>query len=439
MTRKHIVLTTWGSLGDLHPFLALAIEMQKRGHRATIATSESYRAKVESTGVGFHAVRPDLPTPELIQSVMQRVMDSSRGTEFLFRHLLMPALRESFEDLSVLAPTCDLWLTHPAQMAGPIVAQKFGLRWVSCILAPICLYSIYDPPILPHPIFPMLYRLGKTGRRFASFLVHKATADWFGEVGKLRREIGLPAGAHPMFEGQYSPQCNLALFSSALGEPQPDWPQNTAQPGFVFYDTRGDLPWKLDVGLPTENRGVQNGALSPALARFLEDGEAPLVFTLGSAAVNRPGEFFRESAQAARLLNRRALLLGDTKNCGGDSPDIASFDYAPYSEVFPRACAIVHQGGVGTTAQALRAGKPQLVVPQSHDQPDNASRIVRRKIGKTMPLTQYQAQRIAQELRPLLDNIEYSKRAAQIGLQVQRENGTSQAADVLEAQLHRSS
>ncbi len=435
MTSKHIVLTTWGSLGDLHPFLALAIELQKRGHRATIATSEMYRAKVQETGVGFHAVRPDLPTPEEFAAMVQRVMNAHSGTEYLFRGLMMPSLRESYDDLCAIAPDCDLWLTHPAQMAGPIVAQKYNLRWVSCVLAPISLYSMYEPPVLPRRILKILYRFGKPGKRFAFWAMHRTTQNWIKEVPALRREIGLPKGLHPIFEGQYSPLCNLALFSRALSEPQPDWPKNTTQTGFIFYDTKDDFRWKRDPATPAENAGEHNGALSPALERFLEAGEAPIVFTLGSAAVMNPRGFFHQSADAARLLNRRAVLLGDVQNAGGDSPDIVSFDYAPYTQVFPRACAIVHQGGVGTTAQALRAGKPQLIVPQSHDQPDNAARIVLRGLGKTMPLHEYQAQRVAGELRPLLENIEYSNRAAQIGAQVQQENGVARAADAIEAQL----
>ena len=442
MTSKHIVLTTWGSLGDLHPMLAVALEMHRRGHRVTIATDRLYQAKIEELGLGFHATRPELPQGDEAKKMIERVMDLRDGTRFLFEEMLGPFWRQSYEDLTKIARDADLWVTHPVTMAAPLVAQKMKLRWVSTVLSPLSMFSAYDPPVPPmYPQMAALYRLGKPVTRLLFRLMQLRTRSWGAPIAVLRREIDLPHGPHPLFAGQFSPRCNLAMFSSALGEPQPDWPANTVQTGFAFYDRKGSLPlMDAALGAPLTSATDDDDELSTELTRFLEAGEAPIVFTLGSAAVMNPANFYRESAQAAAILGRRALLLGDIQEAQSSTrwaqnSDVASFDYAPYSQIFPRACAIVHQGGVGTTAQAMRAGKPQLVVPHSHDQPDNAARIVRRKIGRTMPLRQYKAQRVAQELRLLLRDIEYSKRAAQIGTQVQRENGASKAADVLEAQL----
>jgi UDP:flavonoid glycosyltransferase YjiC (YdhE family) len=149
------------------------------------------------------------------------------------------------------------------------------------------------------------------------------------------------------------------------------------------------------------------------------------------------GEFFRDSAHAAQTLGRRAVLLAGR----GDTlpqklpPGVVAFDYAPYSQVFPHACAVVHQGGVGTTAQVLRAGKPSLVVPYSHDQPDHAARLTRSGIGRTLRRDQYNAQSAARQLGQLLNTNEYSIRAARIGEQVRREDGTRVACDAIEEVL----
>jgi UDP:flavonoid glycosyltransferase YjiC (YdhE family) len=150
------------------------------------------------------------------------------------------------------------------------------------------------------------------------------------------------------------------MFSRVLVEPRPDWPPHSRITGHVFYDGPGE-----------------RGRLSPDLDRFLQDGPPPVVFTLGTAAVGAAGPFFHESLEAARLLGTRAVLLV------GDDPEnlpprplpegIAAFDHAPFSKLFPRARAVVQQGGIGTIGQALRA--PQLVVPFAHDQPDNALRV----------------------------------------------------------------
>ena len=115
-----------------------------------------------------------------------------------------------------------------------------------------------------------------------------------------------------------------------------------------------------------------------------------------------------------------------------------AFDYAPYSELFPRAAAIVHQGGVGTTAQAMRSGRPMLVMPYSHDQPDNAERLKRLGIARSISRHRYNPARAAAELGHLLDNPAYSQRASEVGDQMRQEDGVRVACDALEALLQTS-
>ena len=220
--------------------------------------------------------------------------------------------------------------------------------------------------------------------------------------------------------GQLSSELILALFSPVLAKPQPDWPRHTHLTGFPFLDQADLIP-------------------PPGLREFLDSGPAPVVFTLGSAAVLCADNFYRESAAAARQIGRRALLLvgKETRNelPGSMTPDIAAFDYAPFSEVFPRACAIVHHGGIGSTGQALRAGKPMMVVPSSHDQPDNAARLVRLGVARTIPSHRYTARRAADLLQRLLSDPRYADAAAEIGRQVQSEDGVASACNLLEELL----
>src|SRR5215469_14292303 len=95
--RRRIVLTTFGSLGDLHPYIAVALGLQARGHEAVIATSGFYRQKVEALGLGFRAVRPDHPDPDGDTGLIRRIMDRRTGSEVVIREFMMPALRESYE------------------------------------------------------------------------------------------------------------------------------------------------------------------------------------------------------------------------------------------------------------------------------------------------------------------------------------------------------
>jgi UDP:flavonoid glycosyltransferase YjiC (YdhE family) len=110
-------------------------------------------------------------------------------------------------------------------------------------------------------------------------------------------------------------------------------------------------------------------------------------------------------------------------------------DYAPYSKLFPEAAAIVHQGGIGTTGQALKAGKPTLVVPFAHDQPDNARRCERLAISQTLPFKRCSVGGMVRALKALTENPSYSQRAATIGQKVRTEDGVEAACAAIEALL----
>lgn len=179
--------------------------------------------------------------------------------------------------------------------------------------------------------------------------------------------------------------------------------------------------------------------LTPELCRFLDTGEPPIVFTLGSSAVNDARDFFRVSVEAACALGRRAVLLigTDPRNRSVEPlpASILACPYAPYSHLFPHAAAIVHQGGVGTTAQGMRAGKPTLIMPYSHDQPDNAARVSRQGLSRTIDRDHYTLDRLCQALSPLLTDPAYARHAAEIGRKVSAEDGLKTACDAIEAQL----
>ena len=136
--------------------------------------------------------------------------------------------------------------------------------------------------------------------------------------------------------------------------------------------------------------------LDPELEAFMAAGEPPIAFTLGSFAVYAPGDFYRESMDAALKMGRRALLLTGPGAPPPPHPSVMSRAYVPHSLVFPRASVIVHHGGIGTTGAALRAGKPQLVVPHLGDQADNGARIVRLGVGQMLQGKRYSGDRAAQ-------------------------------------------
>ncbi|MGD1953439.1 MAG: glycosyltransferase [Leptolyngbyaceae cyanobacterium] len=414
---SRIILTTWGSLGDLHPIVALCLGLRDRGHDIVLATTEDYRTKVESLGLEFHAIRPALPVdPQMVE----RCMNPKTGPKTVLKDIILDNVRATYDDLMVVAKTADFLVAHEIVYAAPLVAEVLNLRWASCALAPATFFSAYEPIVISaYPTLAKLHHLGPAINSWVVKLAKFATRSWGTPLYKLRKELGVSPIQNPIVgNDKYSPYSVLALFSSVLGCPQPDWPSNVLMTGFTFYD------------------GNREQHITPELESFLNSGDPPVVFTLGSAAVNAPGDFYAESVRAAIKLDRRAvLLLGKNSPPTNLPASIFACDYAPYSKLFPRACAIVHQGGIGTTAQALRAGRPTLIVPYTLDQPDNAARVQRLGTSRTIMREQYLVPKIVKELSELIETPSYVAKSAELGRIVRTESGVNAACDAIEKQL----
>jgi len=416
-----IVLSNIGTFGDINPLIALALELKRRGHAPVMALPAVYESRIRPLGLEFHAVRPDIDPNNTI--LVEMIYDIKNGTERGLRDFLFPSLRQTYDDLLDAATKpvrADLLLLGELNYAGPIVAEVTGIPWASYVLAPLSFFSAFDPPVLPP--YPRLARadrfvpgFGRVIKRVARFVSRK----WPEPIYTLRNELGLPKGANPLFDAKHSPSLVLALFSRVLGVEQKDWPTNTLITGFCYYDA--------DAG---------NQALPPNLEKFVSAGEPPVVFTLGSAAVLAAGDFYEVSAEAAIRLGIRAVLLIGTdprnqmKTALPESICVA--EYAPYSELFNRSAMVVHQGGVGTVAQCLRAGKPMLIMPFSHDQPDNARRILRLKVGRVIQRGKYSPWRVARKLKQMLDAPRLAERAKSVAQQLASEDGVRTACNALE-------
>jgi rhamnosyltransferase subunit B len=418
-----IVLSNIGTFGDINPLIALALELKRRRHVPVLALPQIYRTKIEPLELLFCPVRPDIDPTD--SRLIAMIYDVKRGTETGLREFLFPVLRQTYDDLLDAATTperADLMLLGELNYAGPLVAEATGIPWASYVLAPLSFFSAFDPPVLPP--YPRLARADKVAGmgRVMKRLARLTTRKWPEPIYTLRRELGLGRGPNPLFDAKHSDQLVLALFSRALGVEQKDWPPHALITGFCFYDA--------DAG---------NAALPPHLEEFLAGGDPPMVFTLGSAAVLAAGDFYEVSARAAIRLGVRAVLLigSDPRNRPRQAlpPSICVAEYAPYSALFARASLVVHQGGVGTTAQCLRAGKPMLIMPYSHDQPDNARRMRRLKVSRTIQKSNYKPAAVARKLRAILDDPDFARRAKAVAEQLSHEDGCKAGCDALEALL----
>ena len=416
-----IVLATFGSYGDLHPYIAVAIGLRNTGHHVTLATSEFYRSKVEGEGIAFAPISPDVGLWELDPEARRKSMDMRRGTEYVVRQLFVPDVERCYEELMAICAHADMIVGHTLAFAVPFVAEKLKMPWLAAVLQPAAIFSVLDPPI-----FPVLPELGYALRPFAPYphrlllpISRWVTNRWLGPVHSLRKRLNIRnAPENPLLE-PFSPHGNMAWFSRVLAAPQLDWPPKTVQPGFPFYD----------------KESPEAASLDPALEEFLQVGDAPVVFTLGTSAALDPGTFFQETLQALGELDVRAVLVSPAAESLPSNGRIVCLRYAPYSKLFSRALVNVHQGGIGTTAQALRAGRPMLVVPYSHDQPDNAARVERLGVARVLSRSRYRKKAIVKTLRQLIDDKNAAAIAEAAGTAIQREDAVGVSCRFIEGAL----
>lgn len=296
-------------------------------------------------------------------------------------------------------------------------------------MPPCAFFSAEGPPHLFE--LPWLPRF----RRLFGVRATRAVLDLGGlqsrlatrKISDFRRRVGVPVrSGDEVLDGPLRADRILALYSPLLRPLPADAPPQSRIAGFAFYDS--------EAGEPGEETGTATD-----LEEFFARGPPPIAFTLGSSGIYAPGKFFEEAAEAARALGKRALLLVGKEAAGKSerlaSEDILAAGYAPHSQVFPRAAAIVHHGGIGTVGQAKGVGKAQLICPMFADQADNAERLARLGIGKRLDHKRFTAGRAAAALNRLLADFGAASRAAAIAASVAEEDGAGFAADEIAAML----
>ncbi len=235
-------------------------------------------------------------------------------------------------------------------------------------------------------------------------------------LNKLRKSLGLK-GVERIFNDWYqSPQRIIGLFPNWFGRPQPDWPVRLRLTGFVYKDSS------------------QYVSLSDELEAFLADGEAPILITPGSA--NRhAARLLKAGVDGASMLKRRLIILTPYADQLPEnlSSGVLHVDQVSFASIFPRCAGVIHHGGIGTCADALRAGVPQLIVPFGFDQPDNATRLMRLGVGKYLDLDRSTHIRIAEFMRELMESETVTQNCRHYATLIESEDGLKSTLDELEA------
>lgn len=416
-----IVFTTLGSWGDLFPLLVLAKRLDERGHATTIAATPAFRSMVEDEGVAFAPIGIPLGLEEYAAhpEILDAGQNGLTGIRNLMRVFILPNLARTARDLDAACTGADLLVTHPAQLAAPMVAELRGLRWATATVFPGNIPSAYTVP-QGNPLPALPGPVGRAANRNAwwlSRLVLRALFD--RDLNAVRRELGLGPARDVFLLSGLSPERTFVLCSPHYAPRQPDWPASIEVTGFALWDEPRAAP------MPAQ------------LAEFLENGSPPVVITLGASLAIDPQRFFTIAADALADVGARGVfLVGREANVAGHArDDIAVVPFAPLSTVLARASAIVHHGGLGTTATALRAGVPALVVPRAFDQVQHGQRIAELGAGRMLPWRKLDRKRLAGEIGELTREGSYRARAASLGAEIAREDGIGTAVERLEALL----
>ena len=390
-----VIVIPIGSSGDVHPLLGIAIKLRERGHDVVFVTNEHFKPLADKAGLAFEA----LGTAEEYHNAINDpdIWHPTKGTQKVLEWSLLGLLNKSYDIVARHHVPGETILIGAALCLGARIAHdKLNVPLVTTQLQPMAIYSHAQPPHYSGmPAWAPAWM-----RRSMFKMGEKVIVDpvLLKPLNQFRSELGLEPLAGGIFSDYInSPQLVLGLFPDWFAGPPPDWPAQVRMPGFPLYDEKGLT------------------AVDPELERFLNEGSPPIAFTPGSAMLQAQF-FFSAAAEACRTIGRRALLLTRyAQNIPADlPPDVKHFAYAPFSAILPRCAALVHHGGIGTMAQALDAGIPQLIMPMAHDQPDNAFRAEQLGVALSLPRKKFTPEHLAPLLQRLMDEPSFSQRAREV-------------------------
>lgn len=407
----HFILASAGTHGDVLPYAALSRELAKQGHRVTLAVNEGYADLAEKLGVEFAPLVSNDETlrlignPDIWHPVKSAIVGSRWGVSLL---------EEQFELLSRLSePENTVIAASPAILAARMIQEKharplatiYHLPWMvrSCSLPPAMMAGFSLPAWAPRP-FGRLYWWGVD--MAARVLVGR-------KLNQFRSKVGLPKVTRP-FSWWVSPDLAIGLFADWYAEPQQDWIPQLKVSGFPIFD------------------GFEQPQDDAAVAEFCEAGPPPVVFTFGTGMIHAH-RLFAAATEACVQSKRRGILLArDADQIPGDLPDdVRHIEYVSLEALLPRCSAIVHHGGLGTTARGLAAGTPQLIIPHAWDQLDNAQRVMRLGTGAMLKRGRCTAARLAEALA-VLDCPQTSQRCREISEKFHDNPGLNPAVRWLE-------
>lgn len=410
----NILLTPIGSYGDVHPYIGIGMALQQHGHEVTLITNGQFESLAREVGLKFIASGP---ATKYLEAAQDRDLWHPRKVFAAAMTLVLSHIEELYRIIqSHNVPGQTVVVGHTMAFAARVAQEKLGIPLLGVHLSPAVFRSVHQPPVMKTGVdiswMPAwLQRLWWRGvdRRMIDPVVCPALNHW-------RWELGLEPVRRPLNAWIHSPGGILGLWPSWFAPVQRDWPKRVELTGFSMFDESGLQ------AMPAELRG------------FLAQGDPPIVFTPGSAMMH--GHRFFEAAMKAceRMGKRGVFLTRYAEQIPKKLPaEICYAPYVPLSQILPRAAAFVHHGGIGSCAQGLAAGIPQLVMPLSHDQPDNAARLCRLGVGRQLMPAKFTAVNIQHQLKGLIDVPQIWSTCKAFAMKCEKQNGRQLACDAIES------
>ena len=407
-----IVVTTFGSTGDLNPFIALGIALRSRGHDVLFAVEANFEPQLSLLGFPVRLLTGD--QEKALAPFRHQIFNNAQpltSLKLLVDHYILPSLPAKVAELREICQQADLLISVAPQFAASIVAELLHIPSISVILTPSTLpsASIAAQP-LPMRLPASLQRWSNRFSWFVGGMVLRQIVD--KPINRVRRAFHVPPRSNLIWTGNLSPQLSVLAVSSAFLPRPGDWPEYIKMTGFCFWDR------------------PENWQFPEILKAFLHGDKPVVAVTAGSVAPEERALFaayYQTSIESILACGARALVINAPTNSlfPERREEVLHLPFAPFSEVFPACAAVIHHGGIGTIAQCLRAGVPSLVVPGGVDQPFNAAQVVQRKAGLWIPRKHYTTRRAEHALKALLSTPDYGKRAREIQAQILQEDGVA--------------
>jgi UDP:flavonoid glycosyltransferase YjiC (YdhE family) len=407
-----ILIMALGSLGDILPFTAIGAELRRRGHEVIFYGNDYFKHHVEEAGLQFQHTSPATEYEAFLSS--PRSTDPREGMRAVASGV-MGRVKDSHQIMAQdVLPGRTLVLASTFAFAPRLLQETHSVPCAVLHLAPAVLRSCY--------LAPRFSPLGHMSAlpRFAKALLWRAMDRKFMDplytvpFNRIRAQLGLTPIARMFHHWLHAADATLCMTPEFFAARQPDWPASLHMTGFPFVDHGVNRP-------PSED-----------LIRFLDAGPAPVVVTAGTAnAVSHA--FYAVAIEACRVLGLRVVAVtADPRQLPTDLPDdVLHAHYAPFDALLPRAAAFIHHGGIGSVAQALRAGIPQLIQPMAFDQFDNASRVTLLNAGREILPRHFQVPRVAELLQMMQGDAIMAASCRRLSDALANQDGVSKACDIL--------